>query len=416
MRIFEWHRNYAVAQQWVGVVQVPGLSVEILPKVAPDNLAGNTEGQHFSRKNLVYMLTVAGKVPLRQRDLAKQTAANAPLHETLIAIFADQLHFELNRGRPRSYIRQRENLSTLKGKLQFSQQLTDNLARKDRFAVEHSRFSPDTTLSRIFKAACRHLVKQTRTRRTEDQLGMCLMFLDGVEDVPVGSHLFDDVTINRQNERFADLFEFCRLLFAGNAPTGRAGDRNTFSLLFDMNSIYEKFVAKFLARHVLRDELADCRIHTQSPPRLQHLVYRAPADPGPEYAPRRDGDSTLRLLPDIVIERAQRRLVIDTKWTRLSPTKSPRCGVTRNALFQLFAYAHNYEARHNVLLYPGPNSDVPEQTFDLPRKDGASTSPSIHAMFVNLNRNLASATQRRELAVELRELIQRLLPVDSSSC
>jgi 5-methylcytosine-specific restriction endonuclease McrBC regulatory subunit McrC len=114
-QIFDWRRRYAIAQQWVGVIQVPGLSVEILPKIAPRACEEKPDKQtEFSRKNLLYMLLLAGKLPIRERDLADQSAAKAPLLETLIAIFAERLFFELNRGRQHNYIRRRENLPVLK--------------------------------------------------------------------------------------------------------------------------------------------------------------------------------------------------------------------------------------------------------------------------------------------------------------
>jgi hypothetical protein len=46
------------------------------------------------------MLVLAGKLPIRECDLPDQSAANLPLLETLIAIFAERPFFELNRWPP----------------------------------------------------------------------------------------------------------------------------------------------------------------------------------------------------------------------------------------------------------------------------------------------------------------------------
>ncbi len=403
-QIFDWRRGYAIAQQWVGVIQVPGLSVEVLPKIAPRSSETPTR---FARKNLLYMLMLAGKLPLRERDLAEQSIGKAPLLETLIAIFAERLFVELNRGRQHNYVRRRENLPVLKGKLAFSQHIKHNIARRDRFFVEHDEFLPDTTLNRIFKAACHRLFEATTATKTQEQLSYCLILLDQVTDIAVARHHFDKVIITRQNERFADLLEFCRIVLTGRSPTAQAGATNTFSLLFDMNVVYENFIAEFLRRYVLTGPLDDCKLFAQSKDRLQYLVYRPPDELPPGYRPRKHGKKTLALKADLLIERGDRRLVMDTKWKRLSANKGGRQGVSRNDLFQLFAYAHTYGAQHNVLLYPKPAAPVDTQVFDLPLVDGAHAPQQIHARFVNLNRDLRSS--RRELASELREMVERML-------
>lgn len=407
-QIFDWRRRYAIAQQWVGVIQVPGLSVEILPKIAPRACEEKPEAQtEFSRKNLLYMLILAGKLPIRERDLADQSAAKSPLLETLIAIFAKRLFFELNRGRQHSYLRRRENLPVLKGKLAFSEHIKHNIARKDRFFVEHDEFLPDTALNRIFKAACRRLFETTSTTHTQERLTYCLMLLDEVADISIGAHHFDKVIINRQNERFADLFAFSRLVLTERAPAAAAGAQNTFSLLFDMNVVYENFVAEFLRRYVLTDDLADCKLFAQATSRLQHLVYRPPAELPPDYRPRKHGKKTLALKADLLIERGDQRLVMDTKWKRLSEEKGGRQGVSRDDLFQLFAYAHNYRAQHNVLLYPQPAGEVDVQVFDLPVREGGESPQQIHARFVDLNRDLRAS--RKALVGELRGLVSKML-------
>ena len=77
--------------QWVGVIQVPGLQVEILPKIDEADLNGKNEKETQARSNLLYMLSVAGQVPVRERDVARLASRKASLSETLAAIFADRL-------------------------------------------------------------------------------------------------------------------------------------------------------------------------------------------------------------------------------------------------------------------------------------------------------------------------------------
>jgi len=59
--VFTWYSDYLKANQWVGVVQVTGLQIEILPKVDSLSQAENRDDQWGeARRNLLYMLAVAG--------------------------------------------------------------------------------------------------------------------------------------------------------------------------------------------------------------------------------------------------------------------------------------------------------------------------------------------------------------------
>lgn len=424
-QIFSWRTRYAKVKQYVGVVQVPGLTVEVLPKIEDRDVKKTTDGQDgrvaFARKNLLYMLMLAGELPIRERDVASQSAEVAPLVETLIAIFARRLREELLIGRDRDYVKRRGNLSTVKGKLLFGEHIKQNAAHKERFFVEYEEFLPDTTLNRVFKAACRVLVEVTNSHETQETLGHCLMLLDRVSDVRVDESDFDSVFLNRQNDRFAEVFEFCRLILTGRAPSGTFGNQRSFSLLFDMNVLFESFMTEFIRRYVLRHTaFGNPTVFAQGKKKTRYLVYR-PGDDDQEgvgdYEPA-DGEGHLRLKPDILIEadadaedRSSPLIVIDTKWKRLKESRSARQGVSRTDLYQMFGYAHSYRALDNVLLYPKPPDDVEPEEFDIPQPiqrdvGGKTRYGSIQVKFVNLDRDL-----KRDRAGLVEELRRKLAPM-----
>lgn len=390
--VFRWQGSFAQSRQWVGIIQLPGLSIEILPKIAPRQTEDSTG---FSRKNLLYMLHIAGALPLRERDLASQSVITAPLLETLIGRFAEQLLFEFQRGCQHDYLRRQENLPVLKGKLLFSSHLKQNLARRDRFFVEHDEFLPDTNLNRIFKAACKTLLDLTGSVTTADRLHSCLILLDQVATIEVQEHHFDRVVLNRQNERFTDLVTFARMVLLNQAPTASLGSTRTFSLLFDMDRVFEAFVAAFLKRYVLVGSLSRAKLFPQATGRLRHLA-------------RSQGKPTLPLKADLLLELGDQRLVIDTKWKRLSPQKGARQGIDRNDLYQLFAYTHIYETHHSVLLFPSPPELAEPQVFTLPRRHPALPEQQILAEFIDLHRDLFC--DHLPLARELHAMLKRLLP------
>jgi 5-methylcytosine-specific restriction enzyme subunit McrC len=389
-RVFSWGDDSARTQQWVGVIQVPGLQIEILPKVDATGPDESAAGAHEARRNLLYMLAMAGDVPVRSRDVARLASRQAPLSETLAAIFADRLLNELLRGPERAYLHREENLRRFKGKLLMAQQTLKNAAHRERFFCRFDELCDDTLLNRIFRAACRVLLDTTRTPSTQDLLRHCLLLLDQVEDVVIYDELFDRVTLTRQSERFADVFHFCRLILQDRAPTIQAGAARSFSLLFDMNQVFERFVAAFLGSRVM-PYLDGYRLFPQARHRQRHLMTC-------------DGHGVLPLRPDLLIEAPDsQRLVIDTKWKRLSDSGS-RGGVSIGDLYQLYAYTRRYGCMHSILLYP----HVPGMTardFAILDHTDARSGERVGVRFVNLHRDLHLESERRQLADELTRLI-----------
>lgn len=396
--VFAWSRDCAIAQQWVGVIQVPGLQIEILPKVDFGPSDGTRE-ENFSwveaRRNLLYMLAVAGHVPIRSRDVARLTTRRAPLLDALAALFAESLLVELLKGPEAGYVGFQESLRVFKGRLLVCRQVSENAAHRERFYCRFDEYSTDTPLNRAFKAACRHLLLWTRSAGTQDALRRCLLVLDFVaEESPVDADL-KRVVFNRQNDRFSTLFDFARLVLSGQSPTARAGADRSFSLLFDMNKVFERFIAAFLASRVMPD-LPGFRLFPQARHNRRPLFEID------------GGGVALPLEPDLLVRHVatDRHFVLDTKWKRLPATgqEKGQGGVSNSDLYQLLAYAQRFGCAQSVLLYPAVPG-VFRRDFHALDDRHERSGRRVSARFVNVNRDLCSEHERRALAEELRVLV-----------
>lgn len=394
-RVFDWSDGFARTTQWVGVVQVPGAQVEILPKI--DTLAEARPGQeaedarYEARRNLLYMLSVGGDVPVRSRDVARLAVRKAPLSETLAAIFASRLQRELLRGPERAYQQLEDNLRSFKGKLLVARQAVHNAGHRERFFCRYDEYSDDTLMNRIFRASCRFLLEVTRTPGTQDVLRQCLLLLDGVTDAAIQDADFGRVQLNRQNERFEDVLRFSRLLLCGRTPTVQAGGTRTFSLLFDMNKVFERFVVAFLQRYVA--------------PRLDDTVVVPHAGRHKRHLMESDGVGVLRLEPDVLVRGpGNQQLVMDTKWKLLRPSARGRGGVKESDLYQLYAYARRYGCDRSVLLYPF-TAGLEPRDFDV-LDAGGQRRERIAVRHVHLHRNLQLDAERTALADELEAILR----------
>lgn len=387
--VFMFYKDYIQAQQWVGIVQIPGLQVEILPKVdtkSSETSAAETDQWYETRRNLLYMLAVSGDVPVRTRDMARLATRRAPLNETLSALFANTLMSELLRGCEKNYVTYEENLRCFKGRLLVGKQVLKNAAHRERFYCRYDQFSEDTALNRIFKAACRVLLDLTQAPATQDKLRHCRLVLDEVSDVAVSPAHFDRITFSRQNERFEDLFHFCRLILGDQAPTIQAGEAQSFSLLFDMNKVFERFIASFLHDRVM-PKLPECKLYPQARNNRRPLFQ----------------DEKLRgvlpLEPDILVHHRTREcnLVIDTKWKRRTSGSED--------LYQLYAYTQRFGCVQSILLYPQVSID-PKRDYYILDDRHQQSGRRVSIRFVNVNRNLYIEDERKALAAELEQLVR----------
>ncbi len=284
------------------MVQVPGLLLELLPKIdgIDEDMDGGTT---LARDNLLVMLGEAGDVPLRSRDLADLGTRRAPLHETLIALYARQLRAEVLRGADRGYIDEMDDLRMLRGKLLIGRHVARNAARRERFSCSFQEFTVNTELNRVLKASCRVLLGLTRSGETHEALSHCVLMLDDVDDAVDARALLNRVVLTRQNDRYTDLFAFARLVLQQLSPTAKRGRSTVFSLLFDMERVFEDFIAAMVRRGV-RSLNDGTRAFPQARKRRRHLMEG-------------DRGGVVNLKPDILIEGpGDRRLVVDTKWKR----------------------------------------------------------------------------------------------------
>ena len=231
--VFSWRRNHCLVGSWVGVMQIPGLQLEILPKTDTGAVQDSDQEVRDIRSNLMEMLLRGGLGAVRARGIADLALKRGNLHDQLVDAFLERTLFELRRGLDRGYATEEDNLATLRGKLVLSRHVALNAAQKARFYCRHDVLTEATQISVRLKQACRVLAARALPVTVLVKCQQVLAILDDVPDLPF-RHREPDPVFTRQNERFADIYGFACMLLEGQAPDARSGEVETFSLLFDM--------------------------------------------------------------------------------------------------------------------------------------------------------------------------------------
>ena len=309
------------AGQVVGVLAVPGATVEILPKIEGSEPAA-------LRRALTRMLAVAWDLPIADSEPALLATQRADLLEILIRLFADRLLVAVRRGLPHRYRQREDDLKFLRGKLDIPRQLARHTVRPDRLACRFEELSVDTPLNRVLKAAVARLASVSASDTNLRRLAELSARFEFVGRSSVPSR--EPVRLDRTNTAFHRLYQLARALLGREWQSTTSGASEGFGLLFPMNDLFEAFVGR-----TMRSVLAPRSVRLQ--------------DSG-NYA--LEGNSArerlFALRPDIVVDGD---IVIDTKWKPLQADKHT-LGVEGDDVYQMLAYAHAYQARRLVLLYP----------------------------------------------------------------
>ena len=399
--VFRWRRNHCLVGPWVGVMQIPGLQLEILPKTDDRVSQDDDRSVCEIRRNLMEMLLRGGLGAVRARGIADLAVARGNLHDQLIDAFLDRTLFELRRGLDRGYATEDSNLATLRGKLVLARHVAVNAAQKTRFYCRHDVLTEATRISVRLKQACRVLAGRALPVSVIVKCQHVLALLDDVPDLPI-RHREPDPVFTRQNERFADIFSFACMLLDGLAPDARVGEVETFSLLFDMEQVFERYIAALLAAEVM-PRVADTTLHPQAKGRRHSLFL--------------DGhEQVLRMAPDLLFvhetDGSTKALIIDTKWKRLSEEDGGR--PPRSDLYQLYAYLHRFECQRVYLLYPQA-VNVPPRDFQALARSAGDPVGTVGVRFVDLSGKLWTREGKTALANDLDDIVRKGLDLTKPS-
>lgn len=331
------HHRKLRAQQVVGVIAADDCTLEILPKIEGLGSGEDEASRTQIRQRLVHMLGVAHDLDLSLGEMTALGVQNQTLLEILIGAFCQRLTDALRHGMPRRYIAHEEDLPALRGRLDVQRQFTALAASPQRLACRYDALSSDIALNQVMKAAIARLARVARSSANQRRLRELDYHYAEIASVPVRALRWDMIVLDRTNSRWRALRDLARLLLTGDYQTTSHGSAPGFSLLFAMNDLFEAYVARVLARAL---EGTGLRVVAQD--RLHYCLS--------DEAGRR----RFQVRPDILVKEGnQTRMVIDTKWKRISARiDDEKQGVSQADVYQMMAYGRLYACPELMLLYP----------------------------------------------------------------
>ena len=328
-----WGNGEVKFASYCGVISLGDLSIEILPKI----YGTEAEDNGSSRNALIRMLSKTRRLKLHELGPAGISPQKRNLLDIFILHFCDQLRIQLTRGMIRKYVRREKNLNVLRGKLKVDQQLKRNLVHQERLFCRYDELSADNAYNHVLKYVLGILLKAATGNRALRQVSELCARFESISDSVADALTVDSLSFDRLTERYESVFDQCKYFLEGLYPDVVAGKKNCLSLLFDMNRLFEAYVASELRKEA----------------RIQGLRLR---EQGPrQYFARLEnsGEYVFGMKPDISFLDGNNRVVMiaDAKWKILDEGEK-NLGISQADMYQIGSYASRYKVKSLVLLYP----------------------------------------------------------------
>lgn len=376
------------SSSYVGVIKTRKRTIQILPKIAkksPEDGDSSEAIFQSALSNLLFMLSFTRRLPIKEVDLSRLTRVNDNFFEFLIYLFAKNTLELLKRKFFKEYIGREENLLFLKGKIKFSPHIKHNAALKHRFYAEFDDFSVDNLLNQILKYTTYLLLDKSSSLSNSKKLQEIFFMLDEVSLRNIVPQHFSKLKLTRLNSEFEPIVNLCQLIIEHAAVELSAGKLDVFSLVFDMNVLFEEFIGEFIKRAFVND--------------FNEITLQKPAvNFAQKYVGGIKRQGVLRMRPDIVLQKTEGepKLIVDTKYKELKG-QGKKEGAYPSDIYQMYAYSKKYNSPNVIMLYPQFREQKKASVFDV--GDGTK----IHIRTVNVCRDLKSDRKalREELQIAL---------------
>lgn len=358
-KYFNLIRNGVEFCEYVGVIQVDGVQIEVLPKL--DRNGGDVNAW---RDLLIGMLREVGMFRISAPSSSLLTLRSNSILELYFDLFITEVEYLIRTGLVKQYRRQALNQTSLKGALDFPRHLSQNLIHKERFLTHTSVYDQDHVWHRIISQTISLIRLLSQNTQIHNRIGALELNFPQVSNQRIYERTFDRLVYSRKTEGYRNAIEIARLLLLGFHPDLASGSNSVLALMFDMNALWESFIFHSLRKQFL----------------INSAPYSVRAQHSTDFW---STDSCRRYLrPDIFLENAKngRRYVLDTKWKDMAGA-----GPSPSDLQQLFAYSQFFRSAKNALVYPGQSFNVQSGSYAISTEWTESVSCSLIQLGLGTN-------------------------------
>ena len=334
---FDLKHNGIVFKQFVGVIQVEGLTIEILPKI-DKNESESAENKQKWQNALIEMLRVTRKLKVQQVGEANVSKQSIHLLDIYFEWFLNEVQLLIHQGLIKQYYKETSNVKALKGKLEFAGHISKNLVHKERFYTTHQVYDKDHSLHQVLGQALNIIATLSKGTYLYSKCKTTQLNFPEVKSINASESTFSKLPKNRKTAPYETAIAIARLIILNYAPNIKSGSEEMLALLFDMNTLWEEYILIKLKQVA---EEKGFRVFGQNSTGFW---------------------KNISIRPDIVLEKEKEgkkeTFIIDTKWKNIDNSEP-----STHDLRQMYVYNEYWHSNKAMLLYPTNSSNQKDQEF-----------------------------------------------------
>lgn len=333
------------------------------------------------------MLSYTKKLDIKTSNEARLSTAKNPFIEILIREYAKSLFECLKRLTPNKYVREEDNLSYLKGKIKFTENIRHNSSNQAKFYCEYDEFSENNILNQLFLFVSTCLYNISNDSNNKKTLKFIMNYYSDIKLVRFDKFNAEKIKLSRNQELFKKPFNLAKMFVEKTSVDLSKNKFENITLIWDMNKLFEEFVFEIMKKN--ESELG-CKLTAQRGRKL--LV----------------GDTSKKrnTFVDIIIEKINgEKIVLDTKYKKFVSSDD----FSNADVFQVSTYCLLHKAKHAILLYPKWDASAQENDFHL-NIDNPSESDIYQIDFKTINLQYDYIGKKENLE-SIKEDIKRILNV-----
>lgn len=336
-----------------------------------------TKDKSILINNIYHMLSYAFQILTQDTydDVAIESFDE--MYDLLAAILARGIGIQLKQGLYCEYINRQEELSVLRGKINMSGTIKNQLVHKRVLTCDFDDLSENNLFNQIIKTTVSLLLRNDTVKsKYKDDLKKKMLFFSNIELLEPTSIRWSSIRFQRNNQTYRMLISICQLILEGMLMTTDTGEYRLASFVDEqrMCRLYEKFILEYYNRHY---------------PELKVSASQIPWSVD-------DGVRTMlpMMQSDIHLQKGNTVLIIDAKYySHTTQTQYDKHTLHSNNMYQIFTYVKNRdyefgEEEHTVsgmLLYAKTEEEVqPDHVYQMHGNQISVRTLDLNLPFVDI--------------------------------
>jgi 5-methylcytosine-specific restriction enzyme subunit McrC len=326
------HKNKELkSNKFVGVIHYEDQTINLLPKIFYTGKEATADDVRLINSHVLWWLSYCRKLRF-PNYLSGLNTQQADFFEVLIYLFSKYTKELLNSSVYQKYIEIENELSFVKGRMNFNEYINQNLARGRNHKVNciYDSFEMDNPFNQCVKSVCKLLLTASKDLQNKRNLNDILFLLDEVSDATISAEECKRILFNPMFADFETVRDYCVLFLENSVSFNYKNDLKLFAFLLPMEYVFEDFLFGFIDKE-LEEVNAKNQIKNKS----------------------LDEAKTFGLKPDLLLTIEDRNIIADTKYKMVyADSTDAKKGISQNDLYQMVAYAIRFGVTDIKLFYP----------------------------------------------------------------